>query len=808
MNRKTFQLLTENKIFFLDGGTGSNLIHSGMTSSDCPEKWILTHKDIFIELQKSFISAGSNIIYAPTFTSNELKLREYGLENEADSINKELVKLSQKAIELMHAEGKVFVAGDLTMTGVQVKPVGHFDIEDLIIVYKKQIESLVNAGVDLLIIETMMSLQETRAAVIAAREVCDLPIMATLSFEKDERTLYGTDAKTTAIVLEKLGVDAIGANCSTGPAGMAHIIRDMASVTSLPLIAKPNAGLPKLNADGSTSYDMNAEEFVREMSFVLDAGAQIIGGCCGTTPEYIALLHEKYSKCIPDTRSIDTNLRFLTSENRTLAFHLNSPFHIIGERINPTGKKKLQEELRNGQFDTICQFVKEQEEKGASILDINVGMSGIDEKKKMEEVIDAVLTETNLPLSIDSSDISVMEHALRRYPGRALVNSVSLEKDKLDKLLPLVKKYGAMFILLPLSEEGLPKSKEEKIEIINKILNRALELGLSSNDIIVDGLVTTIAANKNAARQTLDTIEYCYQHNLATTCGLSNISFGLPERGNINAAFLSLAISKGLTMAIANPSQKLLIDSCLATDLLLAKEGCDMKYIEAMNKSEATDCSIVKVTETISVLDRIKEAVMRGNKNGILKMTKEAHEEGNKPEDILNNALMPALTEVGNLFEKGKYFLPQLIGSAETMKIAVEYLEPFMITEVNGKSQETIVIATVEGDIHDIGKNLVALMLKNHGFRVCDLGKDVKTEKIVETAVNEKASIIALSALMTTTMQRMREVVEYKNKYAPDIKIMIGGAVITKEYATEIHADGYSRDAAEAVLVAKRLLNI
>ena len=653
----------------------------------------------------------------------------------------------------------------------------------------------------------MMSLQETRAAVIAIKEVCELPIMVTFSFEKDGRTLYGTDAATAAVVLDKLGISAIGANCSTGPANMVSLIKSITEVTTLPIIAKPNAGLPTLNADGTTSYNMDVDTFMKEMRLLTEAGATILGGCCGTTPDYIKALQKEFCSFVPQRRIVNCENHYLSSENTLFTFTNHSPFYMIGERINPTGKKKLQEELRSNRLDMVLQFAKEQEEQGASVLDINVGMSGIDEQKKMEEVLDAVLVETNLPLSLDSSNVDVLEHALRRYPGRALVNSVSLEKVKIEKLLPIVKKYGAMFILLPLSDEGLPKSKQEKIAIIEEIVSRAQVLGFEKSDIIVDGLVTTVAANPNAAIETLETIAYCKQNDLATVCGLSNISFGLPERSNINAAFLGLAIQNGLTMAIMNPSQNILVNSMLATDLLLAKDGCDMRYIEYMNRmQENNTVTITPAKSELSSMDKVKDYVLHGNKNGILEAVKNAQKEGNTPEDILNNALMPALNEVGALFEKGKYFLPQLIAGAETMKTAIEYLEPYMKTDESQGEKVAVVIATVEGDIHDIGKNLVALMLRNHGFRVCDLGKDVKKELIIETAIREEASIIALSALMTTTMQKMREIVEYKNKVAPKIKVMIGGAVITPEYAEEIHADGYSKDAAEAVIIARKIL--
>lgn len=816
MNRREFENFTSNRLVYLDGATGSNLMKRGMPGGVCPEKWILEHPHVLTELQREFVEAGSNIVYAPTFTANRIKLKEYGLEGQIEEINRKLVALSREAVG-----GRALVAGDLTMTGRQLKPMGDMDFEELIEVYKEQIRILADAGVDLLIVETMMSLQETRAALIGAKEVCDLPVMATLTFEADGRTLYGTDAVTAAVTLEKLGTCAVGANCSTGPDKMAELIRRISEVVSVPVIAKPNAGMPSLNGNGETVYDMDEDTFGREMKGLVDAGACILGGCCGTTPAYIEKL-VSYTKDRKSNPRQPSGLRFLTSERKTAAFGLDSPFMIIGERINPTGKKKLQEQLREGNLEMVLSFAEEQENCGAALLDVNVGMGGIDEKETMLKVLEEVTTASNLPLSIDSSHVEVMEAALRRYPGRALINSISGEKEKLQKLLPLAKKYGAMFILLPLSDKGLPDSLEEKIEIIDQISNMAFDLGMSREDIVVDGLVTTVGANPMAAREVLETIRYCKQKGLATVCGLSNISFGLPERSFVNAAFLTMAIQEGLTMAIANPSQDLLVNMAFASDLLMHKEGADTRYIDRIAVYQERQANAVS---SVPVLKRTPDSpptehkeeqprtqvyqdVMKGNRKQIGEHTRQLLEEGWEASHVLNQMLLPAINEVGELFDKGKYFLPQLIASAEAMKLSIEYLEPYLAADTQGGEMPVVVIATVAGDIHDIGKNLVALMLKNHGFQVIDLGKDVPKEVIIEEAVKNKAGIIAMSALMTTTMQEMKHVIDYAREKKVKAKIMVGGAVITPEYAEEIGADGYSRDAADAVRVAKKLLNL
>jgi len=803
-----------NGFLLLDGATGTNLMKAGMPVGVCPEQWILEHRDVMLRLQKEYVEAGTNILYAPTFTANRIKLAEYGLADKQKEMIRALVEISKEA-----AGDKAYIAGDLTMTGRQLSPIGDMPLEELIDVYKEQIGFLTEVGVDLLVVETMMSLAECRAALIAAKEVCDLPVMVTLTFEENGRTLFGTDAKTAAIVLDKLGAAAIGVNCSTGPAKMAEIIEGMAEVTNLPLIAKPNAGLPQVDNHGKTIYPMLPEEFAKEMELLTTKGAVILGGCCGTTPEHIAAVKAMLKEKVPVKHEKKDNIRHLTSERETISFGLDGNFLVIGERINPTGKKALQEELRQGNIERVLNFAQEQEADGASVLDVNMGMSGIDEKAMMLQVIEEVQMVSNLPLSLDSSHIDVLEAALRIYPGRALVNSVSYEKEKFEKLLPIVKKYGAMFILLPLSDEGLPKNLDEKKDIIEKIYTRALELGMEKEDIIVDGLVTTVGANKMAALETLETIRYCKERGLATVCGLSNISFGMPARVHVNTAFLTLAIQAGLTMAIANPSQEMLICGALATDLLMAKEEADLRYIEYASKITPVDTKAksttapkadVKAVDTDTsegYVKLLKEAVLKGNKNGIAKLTKRALDAGEDAQKLLNEALLPGINLVGEYFEQKKYFLPQLIASAEAMKNSIDILEEKLSVGTTSDDMPVVVIATVEGDIHDIGKNLVAMMLKNYGFRVVDLGKDVPKEQIIQKAMEEHADIIALSALMTTTMQRMKEVVTAVKEKGLKTKVMIGGAVTTPEFMKEIGADGYAKDAAEAVKVAKSLLS-
>lgn len=839
MTHKEFrEFLAGKEITYLDGGCGSNLLKRGLPQGVCPEYWMCENIDVIRGLMAEYAMAGSDILYAPTFTANRIKLEEYGLRDKLEYINSTLIKMSLD-VAAEYGEKlnkKILVAADISMTGLQLKPMGQLDFEDLIDIYKEQIKVCVEAGCDLIVVETMMSLQETRAAVIAAKEVAsETAIMTTLSFDGD-RTLYGTDATTAAVVLSSLGVDALGANCSTGPKDMVDIITDMSKACDVAIISKPNAGIPSLDENGETVYDNTPENFAEEIRLLIDAGATVIGGCCGTDPDYIRCTVNKGYSAGVRPLSEGEHIHYLTSERRTHKFSLDDAFFIVGERINPTGKKTLQAELREGNTERIALFAEQQEENGAKVLDVNVGMSGVDEKSMMLRVLEELEGITTLPLSIDSSHVDIIEAALRRYPGRALINSISYETEKFTRLLPIAKKYGAAFILLPLSDEGLPKSLDEKIDIINKITSKALSMGFTKEDIIVDGLVNTVGANKNGGVETLETIRYCKENGYATTCGLSNISFGLPERGYINAAFLSMAIAEGLTMAIANPNQTLLMSTALACNLLKNKPDADLVYIDKMNElieagkglsdkkpgivSGAGDTGAQNTSSSKTVLVDSKgnqvvreslelyETVLKGRKKNVIDVTKSCITNGTEPKYILDEVLIPAINAVGDLFEKGKYFLPQLINSAETMKESIEYLEPLLQSEASSGPKHTVVIATVSGDIHDIGKNLVALMLKNYGFNVIDLGKDVDSELIVDTAIKENAEIIALSALMTTTMREMEVVVNLAKEKGCKAKITIGGAVITQEYADEIGADGYSDDAADCVKVVNRLLGL
>ena len=804
MTKQELQELFQKGPIILDGATGSNLMAKGMPMGVCPEDWIYHHKDAIVSLQKAYVEAGTQILYAPTFTANRIKLAEYGMEDRLEELNRAMVRYSREA-----AGDRAFVAGDLTMTGRQLYPVGDLMFEDLVDVYKEQVRAILKEGVDLFVIETMMSLQECRAALLAVKETCDLPVMISLTYNEDGRTLYGTSPEIAMVVLEHMGADIVGVNCSTGPLAMIPLVKAILPYADIPIMVKPNAGMPELE-NGETVYKMTPEEFADACEQLVDAGASVVGGCCGTRPDHIKALAD----CMRG-KKVETiqkkNRPVLTSERGFVEVTLDGGFKVVGERINPTGKKALQEELRSGSMQMVRQFARDQEIAGAAILDVNMGTNGIDEKATMLDAIYEVISTVDLPLSIDTSYVDVMEAALRIYPGRALINSISCEAEKMKELLPIAKKYGAMFVLLPLSQAGLPKDLDEKKEHITHVLEAARAIGLQDNDAVVDVLVATVGANPSAALECFETISYCKDTlHLPTICGLSNISFGMPQRIFVNTAFLNVALSKGLTMAIANPSQELLMYTALATDLLLGKEGASERYLgtvptTAMKMVGSKDVKVDSQTKE-EAHHPIVDCVVKGDKESIIREVKKEVEAGEKPSAVIEKYLIPGINQVGEYYDNKKYFLPQLIAGANAMKEAMEYLEPLLLADKKDEAKATVVIATVEGDIHDIGKNLVVLMLKNYGYRVFDMGKDVPAESIVNKAIEENAQIIGLSALMTTTMMRMKDVVDLAKEKGCQAKIIIGGACITESFAEEIGADGYSKDASECVKLIDSLI--
>ena len=790
--------LLSKKILILDGATGTQLQMRGMPAGVCPELWTIAHPDVQEAIHNAYISSGSDIIYTPTFGGNYYKLQEYGCDD-VEEVNRRLASVSRKCAD--NAGKTVLVAGNIGPCGKFIKPFGELDFDEAVEMFKRQIKGLLDGGVDMFAVETQIDIQETRAQVIAIKEMCPNFILTTMTFEPTVRTLNGTTPEAALITLQSLGAHAFGCNCSSGPAEMLPIIQRLKPLAHIPLVAKPNAGLPYIE-DGKTKFPMGSAEFGTYASKFAEAGVNFMGGCCGTSPDHIKELATNMAPCSPRP-AYAPDYAALSSAREAVITQAGSPVRIIGERINPTGKKKLQAELKEGIFTTVQTFAREQKSTGAAILDVNAGMPGINEEETLLKIISLLSPQTSLPLSIDTTNPEAAEKAMRVYPGRPLLNSISGESPRLEKLLPAAAKYGAMFILLPIMGNQIPATAEERIGIINDIYAKAKDYGFKKCDILIDGLAMTVSANQKAPAETLKTIKWAAQEGFGSVIGLSNISFGLPERKWANAAFLAMATQAGLTHVIANPMEEVLTNIKLASDLLSGTDPDGTNYIASFSAKTATSAAPDKAAETLD--QAVKNGIINGIRDDIKLAVKAALDSGLKPTDILENMMIPAIVHVGDLYEKKEYFLPQLIASAETMKMGFTVLEP-LLNSANREKKGKILFATVEGDIHDIGKNIVILMLRNYGFEVIDLGKDVKASKIIEIAEKEKPDIIALSALMTTTMIRMPEVIEQAKLSAVKAAFMVGGAVVTEDWAQSIGAH-YSANGVEAVKKAQELID-
>jgi len=800
-SKEAIRRLLKKKILILDGATGTELQKAGMPGGVCPELWCLDHPAVLADIHSAYRQAGADILYTCTFGANRYKLAQYGTQ-EVREINRELVRLTRRAV----GPGAL-IAGDIGPTGHFVEPFGDLPFEEAVAAFQEQIRGLMEGGVDLFVIETMMDIQEARAALLAVKETCPAFAMVTLTYEGGGRTLNGTDPVTALITLQSLGADAVGCNCSTGPEAMLSFIEAMKPYATVPLAAKPNAGLPRLDGD-NTFFDMDAATFAAHGPAFTAAGVNLLGGCCGTTPDHIRALAETLRNA-PARPPVRTSLSAVSSARSFRLLERDKPLVIVGERLNPTGKKALQQELLAGRMSLVRQMTREQEQQQADLLDVNVGVPGIDEIKTIREVISLLATATELPLVIDTSKWETMETALRLYPGRALINSISGEKEKCERLLPLAARYGAMFILLPLADGVVPETADRRIAIVRDVYGRARQFGFTKEDIVIDGLVMTAATNFRAPAETLKTISWCANRFQARTIlGISNVSFGLPERKWLNAAFLAMAQRSGLTMAIANPSMEELMAVKYAGDVLTGTDVQAAAYINHFARAveDGIPASAAPASAPRSPEEKIRAAIQEGNRDDIAELVEIALTAGIEAQYIVDDLLIPAIVQVGELFDRKIYFLPQLIASAETMKKALTVLEPLLHSSgAPARTRGTVVMATVKGDIHDIGKNIVVLLLKNHGFRVIDLGKDVPTETILETIKTEKPDVVGLSALMTTTMVSMKTAIEQAGKEGLNCPFLIGGAVVTRSYADAIGA-AYARDGVEAVRVVTRLI--
>lgn len=788
--------LLKKKNIILDGATGTELQKMGMPAGVCPEIWCLENPGMIKEIHSSYRKAGSELIYSCTFGANRFKLSQYGITENISKINRDLVRLAREAV------GKdVLVAGDIGPTGLFVEPFGPLAFEEAVEAYKEQIRGLIEGGCDLIVIETMIDIQETRAALLAVKETENIFTIACMTYEKDGRTLNGTDPVTALITLQSLGADAVGCNCSTGPEKMADFITLMKPYAKVPLVAKPNAGMPRLE-NGKTIFDMDAATFGAWGAKLARAGANMIGGCCGTTPLHIKELADVLVSSRP-VAPVRKSIGALTSSRSYLLLEANKPLCIAGERINPTGKKALQQELQEGKTTIIRQMAAEQEKQGAQLLDVNVGQPGIDEVATIKSVIGLLTTITKLPLIVDSAKIETIEAALRIYPGRMLINSISGEKKKIEKLLPLAAKYGAMFILLPLTDGEIPRTAEKRCAVIRSIYNAARQHGFTKDDFVVDGLVMAVASDACAAQETLKTVRWCTEtFRSRTILGLSNVSFGMPERPWLNAAFLAMAQFAGLTLAIANPAGTEFMNIKKAGDALTAREKGTLEFIEYFSQKENLPAKAA-VGEILSPEAQVTAAIMDGNRENITSLVEQVLSSGMTASGLVDGVMIPAIVSVGDLYEKKIYFLPQLMAAAEAMKTGLDYLEPHLKKAAAGNKGK-ILMATVKGDIHDIGKNIVALILRNYGYHVTDLGKDVSTADILSAAKKENPDVIGLSALMTTTMVNMKEVIDAAMAEGIKAKFILGGAVVTEMYARSLGA-AFARDGVEAVKVIEKL---
>ena len=802
--------ILKEHILFFDGAMGTQIQKYVPDLNTAPEILNIENKEILKKIHTNYIQTGCNFIETNTFGGTSLKLKEYNLQDKVERINKNGVTIAQQSIQ-ESGRDDVWVAASIGPTGKLLEPFGEFSFDEIYKTFSEQTQYLYEAGARVFILETMADLQEMRAALIATREKApDALIIAQLTYDVNHKTLTGTDPVTATAILEKLGADIIGTNCSTGPNEMVEVIQRIAESTEKPVSALPNAGIPKL-VENNTIYDMTAEYFSDKILEIINNGANIVGGCCGTTPEFISKIIEKSKNLKPKPHIIDLEKKSktltLASRTQSIKFGPNYPVRLIGERINPTARKNIAEDLKQGKFISLKKEAMTQNKNGADILDVNVGEPTIDEVQTMKTAIMSIQNILNIPLCLDSTDVKAIEEGLKVYSGRALLNSINCKKESYETLFPLAKKYGAAFILLPINEKGIPQYAEERFEIIEHTLQKALNFGFNKNDILVDGLVMTISTTQKLGLETLKTIELVKTKlGLNTVLGVSNISFGLPARKLINSTFLSMAIGYGLDSGILNPLSNEIRQVLDTGSVLTNRDKNAIHYIEKYSKIEKTEESTdkKKLEAELNIEEKIYNAVVKGDKEQINDFVKEALNLHYKAIEIINKMLIPGITKVGDYYENGTYFLPQLISSAETMQSAFSLLKPLLQKEGNKEKKIKLLIATVKGDVHDIGKKIVAIMLENNGFEVTDMGKDVPNEVIIEKAKKENIKLIGLSALMTTTMPEMKKMAELIKEQKLDFTLFIGGAAVNEDYAKKIGAH-YSKDAVSAVKLLKKL---
>lgn len=804
----------EKRILFCDGGMGSLLQQAGLQPGELPGVWNMTHPEILVQIHRDYLEAGADIVTTNTFGVDRLKYNEH-TAYQWKPVIEAAVKNAREAIAL--SGKKAYVALDMGPTGKLLKPLGDLEFEDAVSLYREVAEAGAQAGADLILIETMSDTYETKAAVLAAKEACSLPVFVTVTFDERGKLLTGGSPAAVAAMLEGLGVDVLGMNCGLGPAQMREILKELLAVSSIPVMVNPNAGLPR-SENGKTVYDIDAEEFAAIMEEIADMGARIVGGCCGTTPEHIRRVYERCSKKTPVPVS---KKRRTVVSSFAQAVEIGTNPVIIGERINPTGKSKFKQALRDHNLEYILQEGVTQQEHGAHVLDVNVGLPEIDEPSMMEEVVRELQSILDLPLQLDTSDPAAMERAMRVYNGKPLINSVNGKEESMKAVFPLVKKYGGVVVALCLDENGIPETAEGRIEIARKIFRRAEEYGIEPENILIDALCLTVSSDSKGALTTLETLRRVRDElGGKTILGVSNISFGLPQREIINGAFFTMAMECGLNAAIINPNSETMMRAYYSFRALMDLDPQCGDYIQQYGRQAETGAQKPEVFSKNSSSSKgdLAQAAVSGSaadvleagiEKGLREQAAAAVGELLKEKDaleVINSHMIPALDRVGKGFEKGTLFLPQLLMSAEAARAAFDIIKEKM--EASGVKQENkgaIILATVKGDIHDIGKNIVKVLLENYSYQVLDLGKDVEPERIVEEAVKNQVRLVGLSALMTTTVPSMEETIRQLREKAPWARVMVGGAVLTQEYADTMGADRYCRDAMASVSYAEEL---
>ena len=794
-----FREFLKNNIVFLDGGMGTLLQEKGLKAGEYPERWNITHPHIISGIHKAYFEAGSNVVCTNTFGANSLKFDDKELEN----IIMSAIYNAKNAANESSSDAPKFVALDIGPTGKLLKPLGDLCFEDAVSVFAKTVKLGAKYGADLVIIETMNDSYETKAALLAVKENCDLPVIVSNAYGEDGKLMTGATPGAMVALLEGMGADALGANCSLGPKQLRNVVIELLENASIPVILKPNAGLPKA-VEGKTVFDVTAEEFAEEVASLIKKGVRVAGGCCGTTPEYIKVLTKKTEGYSPVPLT-DKNLTVVSSYTHAVKFG-SSPI-LIGERINPTGKKRFKQALLENDIDYILSEGVNQQEKGVHILDVNVGLPDIDEEKMLKTAICELQAIIDLPLQIDTADITAMETALRLYNGKAMVNSVNGKEESMKAIFPLVKKYGGVVVALTLDEEGIPKTAEGRFEIAKKILATAENYGIDKKNIIFDTLAMTISADNTSAIATLNSLKRIRKElGCHTSLGVSNVSFGLPNRDAINGTFFALALENGLSAAIMNPYSADMMKTYYTYKALKGLDENCGEYIEKANSFAVTVSAQMPDGKAPQEFNSdLQHAIIKGFKEKAGEITKSMLSSVPALE-IVNKEIIPALDTVGKGFESKTVYLPQLLMSAEAAKSAFEVIKNSMAGSEKSQNNSTFVIATVKGDIHDIGKNIVKLLLQNYGFNVVDLGKDVPPEKIVETVIELHAPLVGLSALMTTTVVSMEETIKLLKQKAPWCKTVVGGAVMTQEYADKIGADKYAKDAMETVRYAEEVI--